>query len=580
MRAQTAHPFAAATSSPLFSMAAAAALADVNRDGSPDVIVPGLFTGTLVSTLDEDGVALANNVFGPNLSVLVGVANLPQSIGMVGGCFDGDDLQDLFIVTNNGTVHFHRNLGATQLAQTNWAPDVIVDDFHVQYPTNAPFITYGIPVVEVLDFDLDGILDVLVAGGPVNRWSGLTMPGFVGLYKGDGAGGFQVMRYGLPGSVVDVEFADLDNDGTRDGLVVLMETGAVGVFSYELVHLTVSASGVTPLGLTQLVGPARLSALEMGDVVGDSNNDYILAQVATGYGNTSAAVYFYQGDGQGNVGTATWGTFTLPANVSGMSDFITSLQVGDFNRDGHTDIAMLRGFVQAAVWPSVSPAIYHNSEVLVAMGPGLTSAAMQSIPLLGGTRYADTPMFAAAPLIAEPEGLRCVDLGGDSCIDFLVTGLRVGAAFNVPAIATIKNMTVPLVGDARHLKVGHATGAVMERPARLGFEGGRPVPGNASYACTIQNVQGGCLVGLMWSPLGSADLFSLHGFSFHIAPQLFGYANIASGGLAANGFYSYPLPIPNNPALVGDVGCFQYCYYDHVTGAFGGTQATCVWVGN
>ena len=84
----------------------------------------------------------------------------------------------------------------------------------------------------------------------------------------------------------------------------------------------------------------------------------------------------------------------------------------------------------------------------------------------------------------------------------------------------------------------------------------------------------------MWSSIGIPDLFAEYGFSFHIAPEQFGYARLASGSQAQDGFHSYPLPIPNNPNLIGDVGCFQYCYYDHVAGAFGGTQATCVWVGN
>jgi len=32
--------------------------------------------------------------------------------------------------------------------------------------------------------------------------------------------------------------------------------------------------------------------------------------------------------------------------------------------------------------------------------------------------------------------------------------------------------------------------------------------------------------------------------------------------------------------MVGDAGYFQCSYYDHVTGHFGGTQATGLWIGN
>ena len=77
-----------------------------------------------------------------------------------------------------------------------------------------------------------------------------------------------------------------------------------------------------------------------------------------------------------------------------------------------------------------------------------------------------------------------------------------------------------------------------------------------------------------------ADLFSAFGLQFHIAPAEYGFAAIASGALPGTGFYSYPLPIPNQPAMIGDAGYFQFNYYDHVAGVFGGTQATGVWIGN
>ncbi len=57
------------------------------------------------------------------------------------------------------------------------------------------------------------------------------------------------------------------------------------------------------------------------------------------------------------------------------------------------------------------------------------------------------------------------------------------------------------------------------------------------------------------------------------------WSSLTSGSAAGEGFASYALPIPGNPALLGDAGCFQYAYYDHVAGVFGGTQATAVRIG-
>ena len=579
LQAQAGHPFAAPRSSPLFGVTTTAAVADVNRDGSLYVIVPSLFIGTLVAPLDEDGCALANNIAGPYQSVPLGMANLPQVLGMAGGDLDHDGRDDLITVTSNGTVHLHRNLGSTQLTQTHWQADVIIDDFHLLYPASLPFVVYAIPVVHVLDYDLDGLADVVFAGGPVDRWGGNTLPGFVAVLKGDGMGGFQALRHQVAGSVIDVDVADLDGDGVHDGLVVLVETGAVGVFSYEIQHLHVNANALLPTVATQAIGPGRLTALVMVDLVGDGNSDYVVAQTASVGSATAAAIFYFEGDGQGHLNQANWGTLALPANSSGMSDFITSMQIADFNRDSHPDLVALRGYVQPPAGAYLA-ASYQDAEVLVMMGPSLTANAMQSIALPGSLRYADTATFALAPLSAQPEGLRCVDLGGNACLDLLVVGLRYGTTTQAPLIATIKNTSMPLPGDCWHQKVGEASGGVPTRAARIGFDGGPPVLGNASYSCSIQNVQGGCLLGLMWSSIGIPDLFAEYGFSFHIAPEQFGYARLASGSQAQDGFHSYPLPIPNNPNLIGDVGCFQYCYYDHVAGAFGGTQATCVWVGN
>jgi len=578
--AQAAHPFLTPTDNPVFSMASIAGMVDVNRDGSRDVVVPGLFFGSFISTLDEDGTSLHVNASGPNLSGAPGSATLPTILAMVGGHFDGDALQDLVTVSGNGTMHFHKNLGATQLHQSNWAPDVIFDNVQSSYPTNPPFEVYSFPVCTTLDFDADGHLDLLIAGGPVDRWAAQTKPGFVCLYKGNGQGGFLPLRQGLTGNIIDVEVADLDNDGITDNVVVLMETGAVGAFSYDIVHYHLTPNGLVQNGLIQTVGPGRLTALEFGDVIGDSNNDYILAQIQTNPGSSGASIYYYAGDGQGNVSTSQWGQLLLPTLAAGISDHIASIQVADFNYDGHDDIAMLHGMLQPPSAPSASYATYQNSEVLVAMGPSATTAPLASLPLPGANLFADTFTFSLTPLLPKPDQLKCVALGGDTCIDFLIPGLRGGVHFNQPRIATIKNVSAPQLGDARQLKIGDPSGGAPNRPARIGFEGGRPVPGNSNFACTIQNVQGGCLVGLMWNQFGIANLATSHGFMLHIGPVLYGYAGITSGSGFQDGFYSYSLPIPNHPSLVGDAGCFQYCYYDQVAGRFGGTQATSIWIGN
>ena len=580
--AQTAHPFAAPACTATFSLSAVAGVADLNRDGSPDVLVPGLFYGTMTTALDEDGCALAANGAGPGITPQASTTALPRAAAMAGGKFDQDELEDLVTVSTCGTAQFHRNLGSTLVGGARFAPDVCIDNFATRFPTNPPFVHYWFPCAQAGDFDFDGLQDVLVAGGPIDRWTAHTCPGFLCIYRGNGAGGFEIIRHTVPGSIVDAEFADLDNDGTADHVVALMETGSVGAFAYNILHFALTNGALVESTPPQSVGPGRLTALELADVVGDANKDYILSQTSLSGGAMSSQVYYFMGNGQGLVSNSVWGMFSLPPNTTGIGDYISSIKVGDWNRDGQVDIAMLRGFVQPQAVTAVAPATFGNSVVLVAMGPNVANAPFDTIALPGYHNYSSTNSqnFSLLPLFAEPDTIRAIDLGRDSSHDLLVTGLRLSGPSGGTMIATLRNLTPPVYGDARFEKIGAPSGGAPSRPARIGFEGGRPRPGNANFACTILNVQGGCLVGLMWGQVGIANLFAASGIQFHLAPSDFGNAFLASGSLPGEGFHSFPLPIPNHPSMVGDAGYFQCSFYDHVTGTFGGTQATGLWIGN
>ena len=580
--AQTAHPFAAPVCTATFSLSAVAGVVDLNRDGSPDVVVPGLFYGTMTTALDENGSGLAANGSGPGITPQTTSSSLPRAAAIAGGRFDQDQFEDLVTVSTCGTTHFQRNLGSTLLGAANFAPDVCIDNFASRFPVNPPFVHYWFPCAQAGDFDFDGLQDVLVAGGPIDRWTATTCPGFVCIYRGNGAGGFDVIRHLVPGSIIDAEFADLDNNGTPDHVVALMETGSVGAYSYNILHFCLQNGVLVTSTPPQNIGPGRLTSLELADVVGDANKDYILAQTSASGGTIASQVYYFQGDGLGNVSTTVWGTFQLPPNTTGLGDYISSIKVGDWNRDGNLDIAMLRGFVQPQAPTSAAAPTYANSEILVAMGPALIYAPIESIALPGYHIFSSTHSlnFSLLPLFAEPDCMRVIDLGRDSSPDLLISGIRLIGPSGGTMIATLRNLTPPVFGDARFVKVGDPSGGAPSRPARLGFEGGRPRPGNANFACTIQNVQGGSMVGLMWGSVGIANLFTAAGIQFHLGPIDFGCAYLASGSLPGQGFHSFPLPIPNHPAMVGDAGYFQCSYYDHVTGHFGGTQATGLWIGN
>ena len=577
---QSPPPFAAPRSIGAFSLQPAVAFVDVNRDGALDAVTPSLFTGTMVHCLDEDGGSLRANVIGPSAAPLPAMPTMPVVLALAGGCIDHDAREDLITVTSCGTVHFHRNLGATRLDQTSFQVDTVLDQLLAAYPINPPLVTYNFPVAQLLDFDGDGDQDLLLAGGPMDRWNATTCPGFVCLYLGNGRGGFQACRFPLAGCVIDVEVADLDLDGHSDHLVVLHETGSVGAFAYELVHLQLVGGALVQSLASQYLGNGRYTDLALADVAGDLNLDYLLARTLPGVGGTLAEVAWMVGDGLGNASNTAWGTFVLPPNPTTLGEFVPAITVRDFDRDGNVDLAVLRGFVQPAS-PASPAAQYGPAELLVAMGPTLPFAMFTSIALPGHLVFAatDTGQFPLLPLKSAPGFLRVFDLRRDGSPDLLVAALQSPGSSTPTRLVALANQTPAGPTDAAFNRIGAPSGGVATRPARLGFDGGKARLGNPMFAATLQNVQGGCLAGLVWGPVGIPSLFTTFGIDVHLAPAEFACASLTSGSAAGEGFASYALPIPGNPALLGDAGCFQYAYYDHVAGVFGGTQATAVRIG-
>jgi hypothetical protein len=573
--APTSHPFAPPVAQAGMGLSPAAGILDLNRDGSPDVVAPGIFLGLTTVQLDEHAHGLGASLQGPVLSANPAVPGLPQVIALAAGDFDGDGVDDLVAVSSVGMVHSFRNHGLMRIGQSSFAPDVVIDAFHAALPANPPFRTYSAPRVLVTDIDGDGHRDILVGVGIVDRWAGAAGPGLVVLARGDGLGNFTVQRHALAGSVIDLEWADLDGNGQPDHVVVLTEQGlGGGVYGNAIVHLLWNGTGLAEVGSPQTIGPGRATALEVADVIGDSNRDYVVAVVLPNVATIGSGVFCFAGDGQGNVSLGTSAQLVLPACPLPGSNFVSSLQTEDFDGDGHVDLAVLRGRV-LTVSSAAGSSTHAASEVLYARGPLAAGASFDVIPLPGHHYYSSvhTSNFAMLPIVAQPDQINRIDLGRDGRLDLAVTSIWVAGSSAPTSMVLLRNTTAPAALSPRFEKVGEPSGGVVGRAARIGFDGA-PRIGNGGFACTIQNVRGGCLVGLMWGDYAQANLLTVHGFDLHLAPTLFGYAAIASGSGFADGAYRYPLPIPNDPSLVGDAGWWQYNYYDHVVGLFGGTQAT------
>jgi hypothetical protein len=156
------------------------------------------------------------------------------------------------------------------------------------------------------DFNGDGVLDLIIAGG-----SSLL------LYAGNGIGGF-----GLAGSSVGavsnprIVTADFNRDGIPD----------LAVANPGLQSLTVflsSSSGGLGLSKTTQSNLYSVSALAVGDFNGDGFPDVIAASY---YGSE-----IYLSDGSGNLHFS--GTLNYGGNIA-------YIATGDFNGDGRTDVVI------------------------------------------------------------------------------------------------------------------------------------------------------------------------------------------------------------------------------------------------
>lgn len=576
--AQAVQPFLTPQLAAHDSVAPDIAALDANRDGQDDLLVPGLFFGSLLVTLDEHGNTLASapvdagNV--PNPRLLVS----PTPIAVEGADLDGDGRGDLIFVSSEGAVHVQRNRGAKGFATVDFDLPKTVGFVGTLLPNTPPFSRINVSSIVADDFDGDGNMDFAVGFGVYDAWNSLAGPGLVACYLADGSGRYAARMFPLSASVSDLEWADIDGDGTGDHLVLIAEEGGAGAYFHELRHLRIDAGALVEVGQPVALGQDRPVALEIGDVDLDGHPDYVMAMLHTSGGLVDSSVLLLPGDGAGNPNLSMSSNLPMPA-VTGVGSFIPSLQVEDFNGDGVLDIATLRGTLTTLPSTSTSSEV-GEAELVVHMGPTPFFSTAQVVPLAARVYFGETATANSGirPVWTEPDMLCVLDLGGDGNGDLMVAGARTLAQPSSVTRVTLRNASPPRLGEPAHIKVGAPSGGDPALPARIGFDG-RAHLGNEAFRCTIQNVRRDSLCGLMWGPQGQANAASVYGFDLHVLPQHFGYPLVATGA-QSTGFAAYELPIPNSAALVGDAGCFQFNYYDPTIGVFGASQATQLWIGS
>jgi hypothetical protein len=565
---------------------------DLTRDGAPDLYSTGYFLSNFAVSLNHDGTRIRQGVM-PLLALpSYPASQIPIMTGLTSADMDQDaqHLPDLVGITNSGAVFYAANTGSAAMGAGSFAPPTVVDFFGPGAAVNPPFLTYSHPVIRTGDLDGDGRLDLVTSGGRVDMWTGTTFPGELFVYHNQGAGNFTKHTLPLSGSTIDLELGDLNRDGVLDHIVLVTENPAwvMGTYGYELLQAQFNPALPSPLWFSQPAIPmiGRVTALELGDLWGGPQLDYVVSNITYTSTLGTSSIYVYEGDGQGGMVSGSWTTVSLPANTTGLGDLVYSMRVGDFDRDGTDDLAVLRNYTLASSFYSTIPTQYANADVHIGMGPMAAISTMTTIPLGGYVIDGNSaqPAVAQLPLRPLPDALHVYNFGLDKIADLVVAPVASVQTTPTGSVSTmnlvvLRNGTLPIPTEPSVEVYGIPSGGNPSAPAVVGFDGGLPTLGNQAFGITMNNVPAGSLVGFAWGPVGMPNMFTTQeGIEAHIIPVEYSYTYVAQGTGATGGFARQPLAIPSNPSLLGDVGYFQGAYY-HSSIGFGGTSGAHVFIG-
>jgi hypothetical protein len=340
------------------------AVADIDGDGKPDVVVTNLKDNT-VSIFRNTG---SGGVISFAAKVDQATAVQPAAISVTD--IDKDGKPDLVINTVNleGYISVLRNTGTA--GAISFAPHIDIQS-----------LGGSIEEIRTADVDGDGMPDIVLpdyATSSIKIFRNTSSLGAVSF-----AAAKSVSTLSWP---TLMETGDLNDDGKPDLVVANFAGSKVQV----LKNISTSGNIVFQAGNTYSAG--SIYQFAMNDLDGDGKPDLAL--------NVYGVVYLYKNISNPN------GDISFNAPVTGDGTYTSSSICGDFDNDGKVDISLEAGIFRTAIWKnrttspqltSFSPMSARAGDVVTIKGANftkVTSVSFGKVPAASFTVLSETEMTA------------------------------------------------------------------------------------------------------------------------------------------------------------------------------------------
>jgi hypothetical protein len=356
------------------------AVADVNGDGKPDVIVANYCSESTDCTAGSVGVLLGNGDGTFQSAVTYSTGGMGAEAVAIAD-INGDGKPDVLVINNTCTTT------CSSIAETtDSSVGVLLNNGNGTFQTAVAYDSGGIfaTSIAVGDVNGDGKPDLVVA-----QCSGTELGicsaglGEVGVLLGNGDGTFQAavnysstgensgVGYGEPNAVA---LADINGNGNLDILVTNFESGGEGGLDGSLAVLLGNGNGTFQSAVNYDPGGAA-SGLAIADLNGNGKLDAAVIEslcfnCSTNNGNPSPSVAVFPGNGNGTFQSATGFFSAIAAAVS--------VVAADLNGDGKPDLVLGTGFNLSTAAFSPSVGVLINTSTTAVLSPASLTFAPQA----------------------------------------------------------------------------------------------------------------------------------------------------------------------------------------------------------